>query len=440
MAKNLYITTMEARSGKSLISLGIMEFVSRRLHDIGFFRPIIPDVAIDNNIQLILKRYNLDLSYDEMYAFKHQEAQALVADGKYDTLIKNILAKYKALERKCDFILCEGTDYSGVSSAFEFDFNADVANNLGCPILVVMNGRGKPSAAIKDALEVSRENFTDHGCTILATIVNRVNQQDFSGVAEQLKLEISDLEPLYTIPEDPLLGKPTVGEIAAGLKSQIIQSTAVESNREVLDSKVAAMHLPNFLERIQDGDLIITPGDRADIILGCLAASVSDTYPSISGLLLTGGMTPDRQIKRLIEGFKAKSPLTIFSVNTDTYDTAMNVSNVRAALSPENERKIASALGLFETHVNVSELKDRMNVVRSSRVTPIMFEYELIERAKKRRQHIVLPEGEEERILRAGEILLRRNVADLTLLGNPETIHQKIGSLGLSLDNIQIID
>ncbi len=440
MAKNLYITSMEARSGKSLISLGIMEFVSRRLYNIGFFRPIIPDVAIDNNIQLIFKRYNLDLSYDEMYAFKHQEAQDLVADGKYDTLIKNILAKYKELERKCDFILCEGTDYSGVSSAFEFDFNADVANNLGCPILVVINGSGKPAAEIKDAVEVSREYFEDQGCTTLATIVNRVNQKDFTGIAEQLGSEIRDLEPLYTIPEDFLLGKPTVGEIAAVLKSQIIQSKAVESNREVLDSKVAAMHLPNFLERIQDGDLIITPGDRADIILGCLAASVSDTYPSISGLLLTGGITPDSQIKRLIEGFKEKSHLTIFSVNTDTYDTAMNVSSVRAALSPENERKIASALGLFEAHVNVSELKDRMNVVRSSRVTPIMFEYELIERAKKSRQHIVLPEGEEERILRASEILLRRNVADLTLLGNPEVIQHKIGTLGLNLDNIQIIN
>ena len=440
MAKNLYITTMEARSGKSLISLGIMEFVSRRLHKIGFFRPIIPDVAFDNNIQLILKRYNLDLSYEEMYGYKHQDAQDMVADGRYETLLKNILGKYKALERKCDFILCEGTDYTGVSSAFEFDFNADMANNLGCPILLVINGRGKPPAEITDAVGVSREYFEDQGCTILATIVNRVNRQNSTGFTEQLKSEIRDKEPLYTIPEDRMLGKPTVGEIAATLNSQIIQSTAEESNREVLDFKVAAMHLPHFLERIQDGDLIITPGDRADIILGCLSASVSDTYPNISGLLLTGGMTPDRQIKRLIEGFKEKSPLTIFSVDMDTYNTAMNVSNVRAALTPENERKIASALGLFETHVNVSELKDRINVVRSSRVTPIMFEYELIERAKTNRQHIVLPEGEEERILRASEILLRRKVVDLTLLGNTESIHQKIGSLGLSLENMKIID
>jgi phosphate acetyltransferase len=332
------------------------------------------------------------------------------------------------------------TDYTGVSSAFEFDFNADVTNNLGCPILAVINGRRKPPEEITDAVRVARESYEDHGCTILATIVNRVDPQNFTSFSEGLKTEKPDTEPLYTLPEEPLLGKPTVGEIATTLKSQIIQSTPQEFNREVLDFKVAAMNLPNFLERMADGDLIITPSDRADIILGCLAASVSDTYPNISGLLLTGGMPPEPQIKRLIEGFKDKSPVTIFSVNTDTYTTAMNASGVRAALSPENDRKIASALGLFETHVNVSELENRIKVLRSTRVTPIMFEYDLIERAKTERQHIVLPEGIDERILRASEILLRRNVAELTLLGNPETIHQKIAALGLNLENIHIID
>jgi phosphate acetyltransferase len=440
MSKNLYIATMEPRSGKSVISLGIMEFVSRRLHNVGFFRPIIPDVTCDNNIQLILKRYALDLSYEETHAFKHQEAQDLVADGKYDTLLKAILGKYKALESKCNFILCEGTDYSGVSSAFEFEINADIANNLGCPILVVVNGRRKSGNEIEDAIGVARESFEDQGCTILATIVNRVDPQDIDSATESLKPGRPVESLRYTIPEDPLLGKPTVGDIAASLKSEIIQSSPQESNREVLDFKVAAMNLPHFLERIQDGDLIITPADRADIILGCLSSSVSDTYPNISGLLLTGGMTPDRQIRRLIEGFKDKSPLTVFSVNTDTYHTAMDASAVRAALTPENDRKIASALGLFETHVDMSELKKRLNLLRSKRVTPIMFEYELIERAKANQQHIVLPEGEDERILRAAEILLRRKVADLTLLGYPDRIHQNIGALGLNLDNIRIID
>ena len=133
MSKNLYIATMEPRGGKSVVALGIMELLSRRLTKIGFFRPVIPDVERDNNIQLILSRYNLKLPYEKMYAYHHEDAQHMVAVGQYDALLKNILSKYKTLESQCDFVLCEGTDYTGVSSAFEFDFNADVANNLGCP-------------------------------------------------------------------------------------------------------------------------------------------------------------------------------------------------------------------------------------------------------------------------------------------------------------------
>jgi len=194
------------------------------------------------------------------------------------------------------------------------------------------------------------------------------------------------------------------------------------------------------LDRITDGDLVITPGDRADVILGSLATTVSETAPNIAGLLLTGGLAPEDSVQRLIAGFKKYSPIAVIMVETDTYTTAMNASVVRPALTPENERKIAAALGIFESHVNTTRLEDRIQAVRSNRVTPLMFEYKLIERAKTDPKHIVLPEGGEERILRASEILLRRGVADLTLLGNPHEIKNKIGTLGLNLDGIHIID
>ena len=155
---------------------------------------------------------------------------------------------------------------------------------------------------------------------------------------------------------------------------------------------------------------------------------------------MTGGLIPEDPVHRLIAGFKRYSPVPVIKVDTDTYTTAMNATAVRPALTPENDRKIAAALGVFEAHVNTRQLETRIEVVRSNQITPIMFEYELIERAKTRRQHIVLPEGEEERILRAAEILLRRGVVDLTLLGNPQEIKNKAGTLGLHLDAVQIID
>jgi phosphate acetyltransferase len=441
MANSLYIAAMEPGSGKSVVALGIMEMLSRRIRRVGYFRPVVPSARQpDNNIRLIKSRYHLELAYEDMFAYAHEDARNLVADGQTEALLKNILNKYKQLERKCKFILCEGTDFTDVGSAFEFDFNADVANNLGAPILTIVNGRNKTGDETVDAMQVARESFEEKGCTILATIINRVPADRLPAVKDHLKAHGLEKEPIYILPEEPSLGKPTVGEIARNLNAQILLGESKGLNREVHDFKVAAMNLPHFLDHIGDGDLIITPGDRGDVILASLATTLSETMPNIAGLLLTGGLFPEDPIQRLIQGLKKYSPIPVIAVATDTYTTAMNASAVRPALTPENDRKIATALGIFESHVNTRQLEERIKVVRSDRITPIMFEYELIERAKADPRHIVLPEGAEERILRAAEILLRRGVADLTVLGNPEEIKYKAGMLGLSLDGIQVID
>ena len=267
MANNLYIAAVAPGSGKSVVALGIMEMLSRRIRRLGYFRPVVPSAKEpDNNIRLIKARYHLDLTYEEMFAYTHENARDLAADGRYETLMKNILSKYKQLERKCKFVLCEGTDFTDVGSAFEFEFNAEVANNLGCPILALVNGRNKTPDEIVDTVQVSQESFEEKGCAVVATIINRVNINEIAAFKDQIKKMGLDAEPIYILPEEPSLGKPTVGEIARSLDAQILQGEPKGLNRDVHDFKVAAMNLPHFLNRIQDGDLIITPGDRADVI------------------------------------------------------------------------------------------------------------------------------------------------------------------------------
>ena len=440
MSNNLYIAAMEPESGKSIFVLGVMELLSRRIRNIGFFRPVIKSSDTpDNDIQLILSRYNQELSYEDAYGCTYVEARSMIAEGQYNELLKNIVSKYKGLESQCPFVLCEGTDFTGVPSAFEFDFNADVANNLGAPILAVVNGLGKSPDAVIDSVRVARESFGGHECTLVATAVNRVAADNVESIAAELKGMKPEGEPLCVLPEEPTLGKPTVGEIAKALNAEILQGEPDELNREVRDFKVAAMKLPNFLDYVVEGALIIVPGDRSDIILGGLATTFSETYPNIAGFLLTGGLTPEPQVQQLIKGAR-KSPTPIILVDTDTYTTAMNVSAVRAVITPDNERKIATALGLFESEVDLAALGDRITGVRSIRVTPIMFEYQLIERARSKRQHIVLPEGGEERILRASEVLLRRQVCDITLLGDEKEVQQKTAPLGLNLKGVNIVN
>jgi len=441
MAQSMYIVAIGPQSGKSVVALGLMELLSRRMRRVGYFRPIIPSHdVVDNNLQLIKTRYRLDFDYDEMFAMSHDEAQHLSAEGSTDQILKIILDKYKHLESKCDFVLCEGTDFSGLSLPFEFEFNAEVVNNLGSPILLLLNCHNKSPDNILDALHVAQESFLKKGCTILASVVNRVEPELMETVREKLTECGTECGPIYVLPEEPFLGKPTVGEIAKALGAKIIMGDPEEMNRGVADFKVAAMSLPHFLDHLVEGDLIIAPGDRSEIILGSLAANFSSTYPSIAGLLLSGGFVPDPQISLLLQGLSYRGTLPIVSVQTDTFTTAMNASGVPPMLTPENDRKIATALGLFETHVNLPELESRISFVKSMRVTPMMFEYNLVEMAQKHRQHIVLPEGTEERVLRASEILIRRGVAEITLLGDPDEIRGAASNLGLDLNGIGIID
>ncbi|MBI4780916.1 MAG: phosphate acetyltransferase [Oscillatoriophycideae cyanobacterium NC_groundwater_1537_Pr4_S-0.65um_50_18] len=440
MSHNLYIAAITSDSGKSLVVLGLMELLSKRIDKVGFFRPVVQAGSIhDNDIELIRSRYANELPYETHYALTHEEARSLVAEGRYDELLKRVIEKYKALERQCDFVLCEGIDASDLGSAFVDNFDTRVANLLSAPIFMVVNAQDKQPAEVIDALRTDRETFVEAGCAIAATIVNRVLPAQHQAVLEAVEKIWVCKDPVFVLPEETLLAKPTMAEIANALNGQLLYGEGGLLNREVLSFKVAAMQVANFLSYLEEGGLIITPGDRADVILGCLASTFSDGYPNIAGIILTGGLALAPSLQKLIEGM-TRWTVPIFSVQIDTYETATQINQVHAEITPDNDRKIALALGLFESHVDVVRMEEQISVSRSDRITPLMFEYDLIERARANKQHIVLPEGQEERILRAAEILLRRGVVELTLLGNETEIREKIAALGLNLDGIHIID
>jgi phosphate acetyltransferase len=373
----------------------------------------------DSLIHLVQNRYALEFSYEAMYGCTYEKARNLITEGKLNSLYSMILEKYKALEEQCDVLLCAGTDYTGVSAALEFDFNVDVATNLGCLMLPVIKGTGRKPDQLTAFVQALIQSLKERKCSIIAAIINRVIPDHAAQVKKALKEALQDVIPVYVIPEHPVLGKPTIGEIATALNAQWISRDDEGMDREVLHYKVAAMELPNFLDHIEDDSLIITPGDRSDIILGSILSDASEIYPRISGLLLTGNLRP---------------------APTDTFTTAMNASNVPGTIVPESKRKIAAALGIVEQNMDMSELEKRITGAPLKLITPLMFEYELIKRAKSDKQHIVLPEGTDERILRAAETLLLRGVADITLLGNHDEIGHTIHRLGLSLEEVNIID
>lgn len=438
IAKDIYITGTNRNSGKSIIMLAIMELLMGHAGKIGFFRPIIQSGdKKDELIQFILYRYQLDLPYEALYGCQSQQARELLANEQYDELHKIILGKYRALKSQCDFVLCIGSDYRHGESMFEFDFNAQVANNLDCVMFPVMPAGDMDNLQTLNNLASLKHELNEHDNDVLAVVINGVNFKNIESLRSTLGN--SGSFPIYVVPAEPSLEKPTIGNIAHALDAKLFTSDNTSLGREVYHYKVAAMLVPDFLDYVQAGDLIITPGDRSDIILASLLTYHSTNYPQIAGLLLTGHQEPGPQVKALIDGL-GDLPFAVLGVDSDTFTTAMRVSQVSARLHSQDDRKIAKALGLVENNIDISELRHRLLSQVTHKMTPLMFEYDLLQRAKAKKQHIVLPEGTEERILRAAEILLLRDVVKITLLGNEAEIRQKIQSLALKLPDVDVID
>jgi len=440
MSNNLYIAASEAQAGKSLIAMGFMELLSRHVKRIGFFRPIVrSEEEMDSHVKLISQRYKLPFSYHDMYGMTSNQAIKLIQDGDQDSLLTGIVNKYKKLERECDFILCEGTDFRGALVSFEFDMNARFANNLGAPILAVINGHGKTINEIGESIHIVRDTLASEKCTQIGTCINRIDENDLTAVIEVLDKFGKAEEINFALPEKSILQKLTMRQVVRSVNASHIYGNDEALNYDIMDFKVAAMNLEHILENVADQILVITPGDRTEILIGLFMSMIADNFPKISGVLLTGGIKPSPQLTRLMEGLR-QIPVAVYGVDTDTYETAMAVSRIHPVLTPENERRITTALSHFEANVDVDILGQILRITSSKMVTPVMFEYELFERARANRKHIVLPEAEDERILRATEILLRRNVVDITLLGNEDEIYKHAKSLQLNLKGVNIID
>ena len=440
MSTNLYIAASEKEAGKSMIVLGVMDFLSRHIKKIGFFRPLVGSAAkIDNHIGLVSERYNLDFKYEEMYGISVTEMAQYIQNDDIESIHQMILEKYMILERKCDFVLVEGSDFRNHLSAYEFNFNLRVANNLGCPIIGVVSGLNKTHNEVSNSLQLMRRVMENEKCTRFGMVVNRAKSSDVSEIQKIILEHKSDDEIDFVIPEINSLQHLTMRQVMHALKAKHIYGSQESLDYDISNFRVGAMNLENFLDYAEEGTLVITPGDRFDLLMGIAMTIVSGEFPKIAGILLTGKYEPSRKIHKLLDSLK-KLPLAVLKVETDTYTAALKVSKVRPLLKSENERRIATALGHFDANVDLKELGDKISISRSDIRTPLMFEYELFERAKSDRKHIVLPEGIDDRILKAADILNRRNVVDLTLLGNEEEIMTKASALRISLDGIAIID
>lgn len=440
--KAIYITTIEPNSGKSIVSLGLMKLLLGKTAKVGYFRPIVDDFKkgeIDNHINTITTYFNLDLNFEDAYAFKRSEVIKLKNQDKEDKIISYIIEKYKAIEERFDYVLIEGTSFAGEGSLIEFDINILIAKNLGVPAIILASGVGKSLEDLVGSLQIAFDSFRDKGVEILSVIANKVAVENREVVISELQKKLPKEIIVNAIPLNPILANPSIKEIVDALDATVLFGEAYLNNQAGYFS-VGAMQLRNYITHLKENGLVITPGDRADIILGALQANISANYPSISGIVLTGGLLPEESITKLIEGLSDVVP--IISVQEGTYAVTNNIGDIKSQIYAENTQKIETSVKDFEQYVNVDALVQRLITFKTDGITPRMFQYNLLQRATSHKKHIVLPEGMDERILRATKQLIDIDAVKITLLGDKKLIAEKIDALdiGLDLEKITIIN
>ncbi|MGW2899163.1 phosphate acetyltransferase [Streptomyces sp. NPDC001212] len=434
MTRSVYVTGIDRGDGRQVVELGVMELLTRQVDRVGVFRPLVHD-GPDRLFELLRARYRLSQDPATVYGMDYHEASALQAEQGTDELVSALVDRFHLVARDYDVVLVLGTDYAGTQLPDELSLNARLANEFGASVLPVVGGRRQNAESVLAETRNAYRAYDGLGCDVLAMVTNRVAREDRDEIAERLAGRLP--VPCWVVPDEPALSAPTVAQITQALDGRVLLGDDSGLARDALDFVFGGAMLPNLLKALTPGCLVVTPGDRADLVIGSLAAHSAGT-PPIAGVLLTLNEAPRQEILTLAGRLAPGTP--VVSVSGNSFPTAERLFSLEGKLNAATPRKAETALGLFERYVDTADLSKRVSAPSSDRVTPMMFEHQLLEQARSDRRRVVLPEGTEERVLHAAEVLLRRGVCDLTLLGPVEGIRKKAADLGIDLGDAQLID
>ena len=452
MVQNIYITSAEGSTGKSTIALGLLETLKRSGKRIGVYRPVSRSSAESDYILDLLLTYLgasglaadfVGATYDEVHADP-------------DAALAQIVARYKAVERRYEVVVILGSDFTDVASPTELSYNARIAANLGAPVLLVLGGRshedvtpaarahvftgtGRTPEEMFQAAEIALAELADEHAQLAAVIANRVDPECLDEVSAAIARAVdpSGAIPVWSLPEDNVLVAPTLQALMEALDGTLHRGDPELLGREALGVVVSAMSMENVLTRLMEGAVVVVPGDRSEVLLAVLMAHDAETFPALTGIVLNGGFEVSPPIERLIAGLGGDLPIVKTDLNT--FDTVLRITRTRGRLAAESQRKLDLALAIFDHHVDGNQVLAMLDVAREDVVTPLMFEYTLLERARNNRKHIVLPEGGDDRILRAASTLQQRQAATLTILGDEAEITARAARLGLDLSGARVL-
>lgn len=430
-ASSIYIASPEGDTGKSTIALGVLQMLCASAARVAVFRPIARSTTeTDYILELLIDHTTADLTYEQSLGVTYEEVHA-----DPDMALGEIVSRFHDVAEQCDAVVIVGSDYTDVGSPSELGYNARIAANLGAPVLLALRGSGRTVTEVAQYAELCKAELRAHHAHLAAIVANRCDPDKLDEIATALEpLGV----PAWTLPEVPLLVAPTMAELLTAIDGEMYSGDPELLRREALRVMVGGMTAEHILERLSEGVVVIAPADRSDVLLAMVNAHEAEGFPSLAGIIMNGGISPHPAIARLVAGLGPRLP--ILTTGLGTFDTASAAANTRGRVAVGSQRKVDTAISLMEQRVDAKVLIDRLELSIPAVTTPQMFEYQLIHRARADRKHIVLPEGNDDRILRAAGRLLQRRVAQLTLLGEEGPIRRRAAELGVQLDDAQVLD
>ena len=360
MSKAIYIATIESDSGKSLVSLGLLRMMLTKSSKVGYFRPIINDHGedkYDNHTNTAINFFNLDIDYNDCYAYKYSEVIQLLSQGKSEEVIHSVIEKFKKLEAKYDYVLVEGSDFSGKGGFTELDVNLMIAKNLGVPALIVGSGNNKTKKEFVNSMQLTYKSFTDKEVDVIGLVANKIEEDEISYIKTKLQKKIPKKVQLDVIPKIDFLANPTVKEVVEVLKGRVL------FGKQFLDNTIGsystgAMQLRNYLTRIKENALVVTPGDRADLILQSIqmiSSEIKNPIPKKDLLDLNLekaiklDLLDDKDIyfKTEVEVLKTFCELLKYDVSQELISEYVNTSKKLASLERKLSEKVLEQRGIL---------------------------------------------------------------------------------------------
>jgi len=357
----VFIAATRQNDGKTTASLGLISALQNHFPRVGYIKPVgqrfveVEEQKIDEDSVLMDSVYQLNCPLVDMspIAVEPEFTRKYLQSANNEALVKKITDSFGRVAWEKDFVLCEGSGHAGVGSVFDLS-NAQVARTLRSKVIIVSQGGiGKPI----DEVCLNQALFEKEGVEVIGVIINKVHEEKIAEITQFVRrgLKRKGLELLGVLPHQHILSKPTIGLIREVLGAEML-NVPPTLNTRVDDVMIGAMGAQNAMRYFQRGVLLITAGDREDILLAAGATAMPNGPDNLAGIVLTGGLRPGNGVMKALQTL----PIPVFLAQADSYEVASLVHNLTVKTRPADAEKISLIRNLVAKHINLKKIIDSL--------------------------------------------------------------------------------